>query len=208
MQSTKLGESPSRISEITIYQALLLEWVWETPKYVTDVITSAANDKCVNPLRAIINITVRNRNPQICVDPRIYTRVNFCDHHQLSTMVELFSSLIDWIIVAVTLSSSSAAISYGFPLTGIAATFCLFFHKQKLQTATEINLSRQTESFALSLTSRVCSSQPYSNVFQEFAINFTIATSVFPKIPLISSMVSTVLIDSVQHVECFPHQVT
>ena len=46
----------------------------------------------------------------------------------------------------------------------------LVFHKQKLQTATEMNLSRQTESSASSLTSRICSSQPYSNVFQEFAI--------------------------------------
>ena len=120
-----MGGSPNRISEITIYQAILLKWVWKTPKFVTDVITSAENDKCVNPLSAIINITVRNRNPQICVDPRIYSRVNFCDHHRLLAMVELFASLIDWIVVAVTLSSSSA-ISYGFPLTGIATTFCLF----------------------------------------------------------------------------------
>ena len=66
----------------------------KTPKFVTYVITSAENKKCVNPLSAKINITVRNRNPQICVDPRIYSRVNFCDHHRLSAMVELFASLI------------------------------------------------------------------------------------------------------------------
>ena len=96
----------------------------------------------------------------------------FLDHHQLSAMVELFASLTVWIIVAATLSSSSAGHFLRVPPNRNCDDILLVFHKQKLQTATEMNLSRQTESSAFSLTSRICSSQPYSNVSQEFAIIF------------------------------------